>query len=81
MASDESISLCVEVVYVKFVLGLLRIGLSGSEIIDVSLGLGSLGFNMVLLVEICGGGEVNRGAVLGRGGLLFVGHHHRLVNG
>jgi len=81
VASNDRLSLCVKAVYVKFVLGLLGIGLSGSEIIDVSLGLGSLGFNMVLLVEICGGGEVNRGAVLRRGGLLFVGHHHRLVHG
>ena len=73
--------MCVEAFYVKFVLGLLGIGLSGSEIIDISLELGSLGFNMVLLIEICGGGEVNRSAVLGRGGLLFVGHHHRSVHG
>ena len=35
---------------------------------------------MVLLVEICGVGEVNMGAFLGRGVLLFVGHHHRLVH-
>ncbi len=82
MASDYWLSLCVEVVYVKFGLSvphLLRISLV--EINDGRLGLRSLGFYIVLFVEICRCGKVNRGTVLRSRCLLLVRHHHSLVHG
>lgn len=71
MASNYWLSLCVEVVYVKFSLSvphLLGISLGACEINDVliSLGLRSLGFDIVLLVEISRCGNADRGTVLGR---------------
>jgi len=81
LASDNRLGLRVEVVYKKFVLGLLGIGLRRVEIDDIGFGLDRLCFYFILLVEIRACGDVNGRTVLGHRCLLLLVNHYLVDRG